>query len=304
MLDLFRLKVLAALARHGSVTAVARELGYGQPSISHHLSRLEAEVGLPLTRRAGRGIRLTPAGELLAQRAAEILGRVDSAEDELAAIGGLRSGRVRVAGFQSALSSVVTTAAATMRGAAPAIELTLEDHHPDVALQLLREGLIDVAVVFRYDDEVPDDMRFTHLFDDAMQLLSNEPGQALEDHADSSWIAGCEGCRKDLVNVCEGAGFTPRIRYTSDDPLVQQSMVAAGLGVTLMPELSVVQHRVPGVVPTALVDYRRVHVATYGEPPDLPATSAFVQAVVEAARGLVALHPGLGGSSSAAGPRR
>ena len=288
MLDLFRLKVLVALARHGSVTAAARELGYAQPSISHHLSRLEAEVGLPLTQRAGRGIRLTPAGELLAQRAAEILGRVDSAEDELAAIGGLRSGRVRVAGFQSALSSVVTAAAASMRTSAPDIELTLQDLHPDLALQQLREGLLDVAVVFRYDDDVPDDMRFTHLFDDAMHLLSTEPGQALADHADSPWIAGCERCRRELVSACEAAGFAPRIMYTSDDPLVQQSMVAAGLGVTTMPGLSVSQHRVPGIESTELADFRRrVHLATYGEPPDLPATTAFVRAVVEAARRLV-----------------
>ena len=138
MVDLLRLKVLAELARHGSVTAVAHELGYAQPSISHHLSRLEAEVGLPLTQRAGRGIRLTPAGELLAQRAAEILGRqVSSAEDDLAAIGGLRGGRVRIAGFQSALSGVVTAAAASLRASAPDIELTLQDLHPDLILQQL-----------------------------------------------------------------------------------------------------------------------------------------------------------------------
>jgi DNA-binding transcriptional LysR family regulator len=287
MIDLFRLKVLATLARHGSVTAAARELGYAQPSISHHLARLEAEVRLPLTKRAGRGIRLTPAGELLAQRAAEILGRVESAEDELAAIGGLRRGRVRVAGFQSALSSVVTAAAASMRASAPDIELTLHDLHPDVALQQLREGRIDVAVVFRYDDDVPDDMRFTHLFDDAMHLLSTEQGQTLWDHVDSPWIAGCEHCRRELVSACEAAGFAPRIMYTSDDPLVKLSMVAAGLGVTTMPALSVAQHKVPGVETTELDDFRRVHVATYGEPPDLPATSAFVEAVTEAAKGLV-----------------
>ena len=287
MLDLFRLKVLATLAREGSVTAVARELGYAQPSISHHLARLEAEVGLPLTQRAGRGIRLTPAGELLAQRASEILGRVDSAEDELAAIAGLRSGRVRVAGFQSALGSVVTAAAARMHVTAPDIDLTLQDLHPDLALQQLREGLIDVAVVFRYDDDLPTDLRFTHLFDDAMHLLSTEAGQSLRDHADSAWIAGCERCRRELVQACESAGFVPRIRYTSDDPFVAQSMVAAGLGVTTMPGLSVRQHRVPGVQPTRLADFRRrVHVATYGEPPDPPATSAFVRAVVEAARAL------------------
>ena len=198
--------MLAALARHGSVTVVARELGYTQPSISHHLSRLEDEVGLPLTQRAGRGIRLTPAGELLAQRATEILGRVSAAEDELAAFGGLRRGRVRVAGFQSALSGVVTTAAGSMQTSAPGIELTLQDLHPDLALQQLREGSIDVAVVFRYDDEVPQGMRFTHLFDDAMYLLSSERNQTLSDHAESPWIAGCERCRRELVSACEGAG--------------------------------------------------------------------------------------------------
>ena len=285
MLDLLRLKVLAELARHGSVTAVARELGYTQPAISHHLSRLEAEAGLPLTQRAGRGIRLTPAGELLAQRAAEILGRVSSAEDELAAIGGLRSGRVRIAGFQSALSGVVIAAAASLRASAPDIELTLQDLHPDLALQQLREGLIDVAVVYRHDDEIPEGMRFTHLFDDPTHLISTERGQTLGDHADSPWIAGCERCRREIVTVCERAGFTPRIMYTSDDPLVQLSMVAAGLGVTTMPGLSVAQHQVPGVQSTELNDFRRrVHVATYGEPPDLPATTAFVQAILKAAR--------------------
>src|SRR5918992_3670802 len=134
MLDLVRLNVLAAVSAHGSVTVAARELGYGQPSVSHHLSRLEAEVGVQLTQRVGRGIRLTPAGELLAQRAIEILGRVESAEDELASIAGLRSGRVRVAGFQSVLSTVVAQAAATLHATSPGIELTLTDLHPDLAV--------------------------------------------------------------------------------------------------------------------------------------------------------------------------
>jgi DNA-binding transcriptional LysR family regulator len=287
VLDLLRLKVLATLARQGSVTATARALGYTQPAISHHLARLEAEVGLPLTQRAGRGIRLTSAGELLAQRAAEILGRVDSAESELAAVGGLRRGRVRVAGFQSALSGVVTAAAGHLHESAPDIELTLQDLHPDVALHQLREGLIDVAVVFRYDDQIPDGVRFTHLFDDTMHLLSIERDQTLQDHVDSPWIAGCERCRRELVTTCEAAGFAPRIMYTSDDPLVKLSMVAAGLGVTTMPALSIAQHRVPGVQSTELDGFRRrVYVATYGEPPDLPATDAFVQAVIEAAKRL------------------
>jgi DNA-binding transcriptional LysR family regulator len=285
MLDLVRLKVLAAVSAHGSVTVAARELGYGQPSVSHHLSRLEAEVGVQLTQRVGRGIRLTPAGELLAQRATEILGRVESAEDELASIAGLRSGRVRVAGFQSVLSTVVAQAAATLHATSPGIELTLTDLHPDLAVQRLREGTIDVAVIFRYDDSVPDGVHVEHLFDDPMHLLSREPRQALADHEDSPWIAGCERCRRELVSACQAAGFTPRIAYTSDDPIVAQSLVAAGLGVTTIPGLSLKVHRVAGTEASQLDDdfRRRVYVATYGEPPHPPATRAFVEAVVEAA---------------------
>src|SRR5215203_216313 len=107
MLNLTHLKVLEAVARHGSVTEAAKELHYSQPSVSHHLARLEAETGARLVQRVGRGIRLTPEGEHLARRAAEIVGRVDSAAAELDAMVGLRAGRVRLAGFQSALAVLV-----------------------------------------------------------------------------------------------------------------------------------------------------------------------------------------------------
>src|SRR4051812_3672180 len=99
MVTLVQLRVVDAVRRHGSVTAAAKELRYTQPSISHHLSRLEVEVGTRLVQKVGRGIRLTPAGRLLADRAAEIIGRVGSATAELAALAGLTAGRVRLAGF-------------------------------------------------------------------------------------------------------------------------------------------------------------------------------------------------------------
>src|SRR5260370_33441171 len=103
MLDATRLRVLVAVARHGSVTAAAQALNYAQPSISHHMAKLEAETGTKLMERAGRGIKLTEAGRLLAGRAEEILGRLDSAEAELAAHVGLRQHRVPLAAFGSAL---------------------------------------------------------------------------------------------------------------------------------------------------------------------------------------------------------
>jgi DNA-binding transcriptional LysR family regulator len=283
MLDLVRLRILAAIAAHGSVTKAAKQLNYSQPAVSHHLARLEAETGARLVQRVGRGIRLTPEGQHLARRAAEIVGRVDTAAVELAAMVGLRTGRVRVAGFQSALAALVPHAGAALRREHPGIELHLADAHPRVALDLLRDGRVDVAIIFRYDDATPDGVRTTHLFDDPMYLLSLESGQTLEDHRDSAWIAGCEHCRREFVDACERAGFTPHIAYTSDDVIVEQALVAAGMGVTTIPGLALHTHRAPGIEATELPDFRRrVHLATYGDPPDPPATTAFVAALRQA----------------------
>jgi DNA-binding transcriptional LysR family regulator len=280
MLDIVRLRILAAIAAHGSVTKAAQHLNYSQPAVSHHLARLETETGARLVQRAGRGIRLTPEGEHLARRAAEIVGRVDAAAAELSAMVGLRTGRVRVAGFQSALAVLVPHAAATLRRDHPGIELHLADAHPQVALDLLRAGQVDAALIFRYDDTTPEDIRATHLFDDPMHLLSLEPCQTLTDHRDSAWIAGCEHCRREFTDACDKAGFTPHIAYTSDDVIVEQALVAAGMGVTTMPGLALRTHRAPGIEATALRDFRRrVYLATYGDPPDPPATTAFIAAL-------------------------
>lgn len=280
MLDILRLRVLAAVASQGSVTKAAKQLNYSQPAVSHHLARLEAETGARLVQRVGRGIRLTPEGEHLARRAAEIVGRVDAAAAELSAMVGLRTGRVRIAGFQSALAILVPQAAAALSREHPGIEMRLTEAHPRVALELLRAGEVDAAIIFRYDDTTPDDVRVTHLFDDPMHLLSLQPGQTLTDHRDSDWIAGCENCRREFLEACQRAGFTPRIAYTSDDPIVEQALVAVGMGVTTMPGMALRAHRTPGIQATPLEDFRRrVYLATYGDPPDPPATAAFITAL-------------------------
>src|SRR5258705_7175443 len=122
MLDVTRLRVIDALARHGSVTAAAKELHYAQPTVSHHLARLEAETGAQLLQRIGRGVRLTPAGQLLADRAAEIIGRIDAADAELAAHVGLTCGRVRLASFSSVIESLVPRAVAALTNKHPGLQ--------------------------------------------------------------------------------------------------------------------------------------------------------------------------------------
>src|SRR5919112_5286087 len=181
MLNLPHLKVLEAVARHGSVTEAAKELHYSQPSVSHHLGRLEADTGARLIQRVGRGIRLTPEGQLLAQRATEILGRLNAASVELAARVGLRAGRVRLAGFQTVLSTLVPKAAAELSRLHPGVELNLVDVHPVEGLSMLRSGLVDIALIFRHADTPHEEegFRLVHLLDDPLYLISREPDQSL-----------------------------------------------------------------------------------------------------------------------------
>jgi DNA-binding transcriptional LysR family regulator len=294
MVTLVQLRVIDAVRRHGSVTAAAKDLRYTQPSISHHLSRLEAQLGTQLLQRIGRGIRLTPAGHLLADRAAEIIGRVDSATTELSALVGLNTGRVRLAGFNSVMSSLVPQAGSLLVQQHPGLQLTLTDTHPEEALQQLRTGHVDVAVIFRYDDTTPEDhsIRLIHLLDDPLYLLTTNGGTTLTDHTDTPWIAGCERCRSHLVQICLHAGFSPHLAYTTDDMVVMQSLVAAGMGVTTIPGLALRAHQHPAITATRLpTPPRRIYAATYGEPPDPPATAALLAALTHAATTLDSRGP-------------
>ncbi|HEU5159477.1 MAG TPA: LysR family transcriptional regulator [Streptosporangiaceae bacterium] len=289
MLDLTRLRVLVAVARTGSVTAAARELHYSQPSVSHHLARLETETGAKLVQRAGRGVRLTDAGRQLAERGAEILGRLEAAETELAAHVGLRQGRVRLAAFPSALGTFVPAAAARLAADHPGLELRLTEAEPPEAVRMLRAGHIDVAVIFRYDDSVPEDdgIVMRRLLQDPTYLVAAEPPTTeLAAYADGPWIAGCDRCRMHLLELCARTGFEPSIAFTTDDFVAVQAMVAAGLGVATLPGLALRAARHPGVRVVALPDSPRyVLAATYGSPPHPPATGALLAALTEAAGG-------------------
>src|SRR6266567_2406197 len=196
MLDATRLRVLVAIARHGSVTAAAQALNYAQPSISHHMARLESETGAKLMERAGRGIRLTEAGRLLAERAEEILGRLDAAEAELAAHVGLRQEKVRLAAFGSALGTLAAAAIPALRADRAVTDVSLIQAEPADALRMLRVGEVDVALVFRYllkidrhDDARPgnplagtadpltdEDLRYQPVLDEAVYLITPAAG--------------------------------------------------------------------------------------------------------------------------------
>jgi molybdate transport repressor ModE-like protein len=288
MLDVTRLRVLAAVARYGSVTAAARALGYAQASVSHHIARLEAETGSQLVQRVGRGIRLTEAGGMLAQRAEEILGRLDAAEADLAAYTGLRAGRVRLAAFPSALGTFVPEAAAAFVAEHPDVELRFTEAEPPDAVRLLRAGEVDVAVLFSYPDTpVEDGLRPIRLMTEPIYLVTpaDLSGDRLVDHAARRWITGCERCQAHLVRSCAEIGFRPDIAFTTDDYVAVQALVAAGLGVTTLPGLALSTPRHSRVRAVRLPDQdRRIDAAVYGQPPDPPATAALLTHLTRAAR--------------------
>ncbi|OLT52436.1 LysR family transcriptional regulator [Cellulosimicrobium sp. CUA-896] len=305
-MDLTRLRVLAAVAREGSVTGAARALHYAQPSVSHHLARLEAEVGVPLVVRHGRGVRLTEAGLLLARRAEEILGRVGAAREEVEALAGLAAGRVRLAAFPSALATLVPEVVARLGRAHPGLDVGLVEAEPPEALAALRRGAVEVALVFEHDRSpadveglvaVPVLVEELHLVTARAQgpgpgsgVPGVEPGVAasLERLADADWIAGCERCRADLVARCERAGFSPRVAFETDDYVAVQALVAAGAGVSVLPGLALRAHRHAGVEVRRLPGAeRRVLAVTYGERPPPGA-----RAVVAGLRSAGAALPG------------
>ena len=318
MLDVTRLRVLVAVARYGSVTAAARALNYAQPSVSHHLARLEAETGTKLIQRAGRGIRLTDAGRLLAERGAEVIGRLDAAENELAAYTGLRAGRLRLAAFPSALGTIVPAAAAMLREHQPNVDLRLTEAEPPEALRMLRAGYVDVALVFRYSPDPPgaagppvpgqeaglgDDesgidltegLREKLLLDEPVHLVTSasahpgpggaEPPAELAGYARHRWIAGCDRCRANLLRQCALAGFTPKIAFTTDDYVAVQALVAADLGVSTLPALCLRAARHPGIRTVPLPGARRyVFAVRYGDPPDPPAVNLLMEVLRTAA---------------------
>lgn len=255
MIEARHLRVLRAVAATGSFSAAARELGCTQPAVSQQMKALEASAGTPLLIRTGRETRLTQAGEALVRHASGILAGLTAAEEEVAAIAGLRAGRVRLVSFPSGSSTLVPTALAALRAAHPGTRVSLVEAEPPRSIEMLRDGDCDVALAFRYgagqaewDDLVVRPIladRLVGLVPEGHRLADAE-SVGIAELAEESWIAGCPRCRRQLVDVCEEAGFTPRIDFATDDYPAVVGLVGAGLGVAVLPELAIESVRPKG----------------------------------------------------------
>ncbi|GHI05551.1 transcriptional regulator [Streptomyces cellostaticus] len=299
MIEARHLRVLRAVATTGSFSAAGRELGCTQPAVSQQMKALEASVGTPLLVRSGREMRLTQAGEALVRHASGILAGLTAAEEEVAAIAGLRAGRVRLVSFPSGSSTLVPTALAALRAAHPGTRVSLEEAEPPKSVELLREGDCDLALAFRYEGaaaaEEWDDLVVRPLLMDRLVALVPERHRlartgssgsvAIGELAQEPWIAGCPRCRGQLVEVCESAGFTPRIDFATDDYPAVVGLVGAGLGVAVLPQLAVESVRPRGVRTVALEPLvrRQIVALTLPDLAQVPAVAATLEQLARAA---------------------
>jgi DNA-binding transcriptional LysR family regulator len=258
MIDVRRLRVLSELAATGSFSEAGHALRITQSAASQHIAALEREVGLSLVERGTRPVALTEAGFALMRHATGIFARLETAEQELGEIAGRRAGRLRFGTFPTALATIMPLAFASFRRRHPDVTLTVVDDHLQRLLPRLAAQELDLALIYEHDvltEVAAQDLDRVPLLDDVYQAvlppghhLARRRQLTLTNLRDEPWIGGAptSAWYRITTDACRRAGFTPHADYASDDHIAVQALVAAGLGVSVIPGLALV-HPVPGV---------------------------------------------------------
>lgn len=304
------LRVLLAVRDAGSISRAATALGFSQPAVSQLLARAEQRLGHDLVLRGGRGATLTESGRVLADHALHVEAALAAAQEDLEAVGGLARGRVRFAGFPSASSTLVPPVLAAMAASNPGVVTSYVEAEPPEAIDLVRRGEVDVALTFSHaftdGDSASDPTLSTRpLGRDPLALVTatspsgggDRAGSAGADsgaaagagavadltaYRDARWIGGCPRCRGHLLASCAASGFTPEIVLETDNAAAVVGLVAAGLGVALLPRLALTATVIPpGVTVTAADDAlaRRVEVVVARGADRVPSVRAALRAV-------------------------
>jgi DNA-binding transcriptional LysR family regulator len=303
MLELRRLRLLRELAERGTIAAVADALRFTPSAVSQQLSILEREAGVPLLERAGRGVRLTDAGRVLAGHAGALLERAALAEAELAAAAGTVAGRRRIAAFQSAALRLALPAIEALARDAPRLECELVEAEPEQALPALAVGDVDLVLGDEWQHQpwrLPTALVREELLRDPVGLVLPAGHPAARRHpravplaelAGETWATGHSGMAWEEVvqRTCrEHGGFDPRIAHRTADANLSLAIVARGMAATMLPGL-VLPGRYPGVALRAIAGAsveRRIYAVTRAADEDRPSTRALRSALRDAAAAL------------------
>jgi DNA-binding transcriptional LysR family regulator len=296
-LDVRRLRVLRSVITSGSVSEAAVNLGYTPSAISQQIAALQHDVGIPLFEKSGRGLRPTAAGKLLDEHASDIMARLTAAEAAIADLRDGRAGRLRVTYFATAGAALVPPAVAAFRKRCPGVQLDLKLWEPAYDTHGITDGETDVKLVVLPHGAPPEDgVRRVHLLDDPYRAVIPRGHRlarrrtfplselAGEPWVDPEWPPGV--CRQITLDACAAAGFSPDFAVESDDYPTAIGFVAAGLGVTLVPQLAlgaghpgVLVRRIRGPEPVRSI-YAAVRTDSAGSFPVEALLAAFQEAAV------------------------
>jgi DNA-binding transcriptional LysR family regulator len=249
VLDLQRLRALHAVSVHGSVGAAAAALGYTPSAVSQQIAKLERETRTALLEREGRGVRLTPEAHQLVATAEQLLAIVERAETELEQRRGIPAGRLTIAAFASAARGLMPGVLADLAARHPALDARLTEADPHVTVGMVAKGAVDLAVVHDWDTAplpVPPGVEQAVIGEDRCTLLVPEghpfAGRERvrrEELGGERWVCQPPGrvCHDWLVRTLRAAGHEPDIVHQADENPTLVALVAAGLGVTVIPRL-------------------------------------------------------------------
>jgi DNA-binding transcriptional LysR family regulator len=250
MLNTSRLNVFREVVAHGSFSAAADALSYSQSAVSQAIATLEGELGIALIERNRGGVRPTAAGAALAGHIGGIHAQMETAEAEVAAIAAGHGGQLRTASFPTAGATLMPEAIAAFRASHPGVDVTLAEGEPEEIAPRLRAGEFDLVLLFEFEgvgERLGAGIRRFALLDDPLHLtlrgdhpLAGRKQLRLEDLRGESWVqtSAASPCARHVVRSCHGAGFEPSVSFESDDYLTVQGLVAAGVGVALIPQLA------------------------------------------------------------------
>ncbi|AJC53697.1 LysR family transcriptional regulator [Streptomyces sp. 769] len=292
-----RLRILRAVADHGSFSQAATALRLTPSAVSQHIAVLERSLGAQVVARSTRGVTLTQAGQIMVGAAESVTAELEQAKQQVER---LSTGRVQltVATFTSGGRHLLPGALPRFMAAHPHTVLHVREGEPESTLPLVRQGAVDLALAYRFDGPLPvgpgpsSRLRWTALLEDPLHVVMPE-GHRFADResldiaelAAEPWVLGCLKTDAYLRRYAERAGFAPDVRSTTTDYFFARSLVAAGMGISLVPSIALVPtvpglHAIP-IEPPAPT--RHIGVVTLDRAHDRPHVTAFIQALREQA---------------------
>jgi DNA-binding transcriptional LysR family regulator len=277
-----RLTHFAAVARHEHVTRAAQELGVPQPTLSRSIARLEQDLGVPLFARRGRALVLTTAGRTFHAAAERALADLARAAESVQADADPAAGKVAFGFLHTMGSETVPELIRAFRVDHPKVRFSLVQNYGEAMLERLRAGELDLCLT----SPVPDapDLVARRLDEQRLRLVVPEDHRLaarkrvrLAEAADETFVTlePGYGLRRITDDLCAAAGFTPRVAFEGEEAETLRGLVAAGLGVALLPPPAVARPGVVELTVTAPRAVREIGVAWLDGHPDTPPVAAF-----------------------------